>query len=74
MRRYTDILADCNYYLFLAVVALLPFPQIFLRYACVLWFVAWVLEGRWLKKSPFTIYQLPFFLFGLWYAWKLRSG
>ena len=74
MRRYTDILADCNYYLFLAVVALLPFPQIFLRYACVLWFVVWVLEGRWLKKLPFTIHHLPFLLFGFWYGWKLLSG
>lgn len=74
MKRYTDILGSIQFYLFLAVVALLPFPQIFLRYACVLWFVAWVLEGRWLKKSPITIYQLPFFLFGLWYAWKLLSG
>ena len=80
MRRYTDILADCNYYLFLAVVALLPFPQIFLRYACVLWFVAWVLEGRWLRKpnsqSPISNLQsaIPFLLFGAWYGWKLLSG
>ncbi len=80
MRRYTDILADCNYYLFLVVVALLPFPQIFLRYACVLWFVAWVLEGRWLRKtnfqSPISNFQsaIPFLLFGLWYGWKLLSG
>ena len=74
MKRYTDILGSIQFYLFLAVVALLPFPQIFLRYACVLWFVAWVLEGRWLKKSPFTIHHLPFLLFGLWYAWKLLSG
>ena len=80
MRRYTDILADCNYYLFLAVVALLPFPQIFLRYACVLWFVAWVLEGRWLRKtnfqSPISNFQsaIPFLLFGFLYGWKLLSG
>lgn len=80
MKRYTDILADCNYYLFLAVVALLPFPQIFLRYACVLWFAAWLLEGRWLRKtnfqSPISNFQsaIPFLLFGLWYGWKLLSG
>ena len=74
MTRYTDILGSIQFYLFLAVVALLPFPQIFLRYACVLWFVVWVLEGRWLKKLPITIYQLPFLLFGFWYGWKLLSG
>lgn len=80
MRRYTDILGSIQLYLFLAVVALLPFPQIFLRYACVLWFVAWVLEGRWLRKtnfqSPISNFQsaIPFLLFGFWYGWKLLSG
>ena len=85
MKRFTDIAAAGNYYLFMAVVALLPFPQIFLRYACVLWFLAWVLEGRWLpnQHSAFSIQQsafsiqhsaIPFLLFGLWYGWKLLSG
>ena len=78
MKRYTELLANCNYYLFLAVVALLPFPQIFLRYACVLWFAAWVLEGRWLSnlQSPISNLKsaLPFILFGLWYGFKLLSG
>lgn len=78
MKRYTDIVANGNYYLFLAVVALLPFPQIFLRYACVLWFAAWVLEGRWLSnlQSPISNLKsaLPFILFGLWYGIKILSG
>lgn len=80
MTRYTDILGSIQFYLFLAVVALLPFPQIFLRYACVLWFAAWLLEGRWLRKtnfqSPISNFQsaIPFLLFGLWYGWKLLSG
>ena len=65
-----------NYALFLAVVALLPFPQIFLRYACVAWVITWFLELRWFKKphSPFTIHHSPFLLFGLWFAWNLLSG
>lgn len=77
MKRYTDIAGSINYYLFLAVVALLPFPQIFLRYACVLWFVAWVFEGRWLQRPKAwkeNKTAIPFLLFGLWYGWKLLSG
>lgn len=77
MKRYTDIAGNINYYLFLAVVALLPFPQIFLRYACVLWFVAWVFEGRWLQRPKAwkeNKTAIPFILFGLWYGWKLLSG
>ena len=69
-----------NYALFLAVVFLLPFPQITLRYACVLWIVSWFCEARWLQisniKSQITNHKLtlPFLLFALWYAWHLLSG
>ena len=39
-----------NYGFFIAVVALLPFPQLPLRYACVAWIVTWFFELRWLGK------------------------
>lgn len=75
MNRYQDILGRINYGLFLTVVALLPFPQAALKYACVAWFITWALEFRWLQKpKPCTMYRVPFFLFGLWYAWKALSG
>ena len=77
MNRYQDIIGKANYWLFLTVVALLPFPQIALRYASVLWIVSWLLEGRWLKK-PLSLKEnkmaIPFLLFGLWYVWKIVSG
>ena len=76
MNRYQNILGHINYSLFLAIVALLPFPQIFLRYACVLWIITWALEGRWLNK-PKSLKKnkiaIPFILFGLWYAWRALS-
>ena len=77
MNRYQQIIGKINYGLFLAVVALLPFPQITLRYACVLWLISWVLEGRWLTKPQSlrtNTMAIPFILFGLWYAWKGISG
>ena len=76
MSRYQNIVGKINYGLFLTVVALLPFPQLPLRVACVLWIVAWALEGRWLSKpkplkdNPMAI---PFILFGIWYAWRALS-
>ena len=79
MNQYQDIIGRIHYCLGLAVVALLPFPQIFLRYACVLWVVSWFLEGRWLKRSNLksqianSKLWIPFVLFGLWYAWKAIS-
>ena len=77
MKTYRDILGRINYGLFLAVVFLLPYPQICLRYACVLWIVSWLLEGRWLSR-PRSLREnkmaITFLLFGLWYAWKALSG
>ena len=77
MNKYQQAIGRLNYFLFLSVVALLPAPQICLRYACVAWMFTWFLEGRWLsipsslKKNKMAI---PFILFGLWYGWKLLSG
>lgn len=80
MEKYRDIMGRINYGVFLAAVALLPFPQIALRYAIVIWGITWLLEGRWLGKPSFHIdrstssIQLPFLLFGVWLAWKALSG
>ncbi len=76
MNRYQDIIGRVNYYLFLAVAFLLPFPQLPIRYACVAWVAAWILEGRWLRRpTPLKDNKMviPFLLFGLWYVWQLLS-
>ena len=76
MNKYKDIIGRINYGLFLALVALLPFPQTLIRYACGLWLVSWLFEGRWLSK-PKSLKEnkmaIPFLLFGAWYAWKALS-
>lgn len=80
MNRYQDILGRINYGLFLAIVLLLPYPQICLRYAVVLWLVSWLLEGRWLSISNLKSqianwrYILPLLLFVLWFGFKVLSG
>lgn len=74
--RYQQIAGTLNYWLFLAVVFMLPFPQIILRYACVIWIISWFFEGRWLRK-PCSLREnrtiVPFLLFGFWYLWKIVS-
>jgi O-antigen ligase len=62
-----------NYGVFLGLIALLPFPQIIVRYACLVWFITWALEFRWLSKPDWR-FKISVVLFGLWYAWKLLSG
>ena len=74
--KYQSAMGQLNYALFLVVVALLPFPQIFLRYASVAWIFVWFLEGRWLSKPNWQDWRkmLPFLMFGGWYLWKIVSG
>ena len=76
LQKYQSVMGQFNYALFLVVVALLPFPQLFLRYTCVAWIFAWFLEGRWLSKPNWQDWRkmLPFFMFGGWYLWKIISG
>lgn len=78
MNKYRDIVSRINYGLFLVLAALLPFPQVYLRYALVVWFIFWLLEGRWLQKPDVRLsldhlHVVPFLLFGLWFVWKVVS-
>ncbi len=76
LQKYQSIMGQLNYTLFLVVVALLPFPQIFLRYACVIWIITWFLEGRFCVKPNMQDWRkmIPFLMFGAWYLWKIISG
>ena len=79
MDKYRDIIGRINYGLFLAMVFLLPFPQIALRYVGTAWVISWFLELRWLQISDLRSLltkktALPFLLFGAWFIWKLISG
>ena len=74
--KYQSSMGKINYALFLLIVALLPFPQIFLRYTCVAWIITWFIESRWFAKPNWQEWRkmLPFFLFGGWYLWNIISG
>lgn len=78
MNRYREITGKINYIMFIVGAALLPYPQIALRYAYTLWIATWLLEGRWLQKPPSLLNRdktaIPFLLFGLWFVWKVISG
>ena len=76
LQRYLSAVGQLNYTLFLLTVALLPFPQIFLRYASVAWFATWVLEGRFCSHPNQQDWRkaIPFLMFGGWYLWKIISG
>lgn len=76
LQKYRSVVGQLNYTLFLATVALLPFPQLFLRYASVAWFATWVFEGRFCSKPSQQDWRkaVPFLMFGAWYLWKIISG
>lgn len=74
--KYQSFIGKVNYLLFLVVVALLPFPQLFSRHAWILWIGCWILEGRFLSKPKLNEWRkmLPFLFFGAWFLWKAISG
>lgn len=76
MQKYQSAMGQVNYIFFLLIVALLPFPQLFLRYACVSWLITWLLEGRFLRiPTRQDLYKaIPFLMFGFWFLWKIISG
>lgn len=76
LHKYQSVMGQLNYTIFLVLVALLPFPQIFLRYTCTAWLLTWLLEGRFLRKPTLQDWQkaIPFLMFGAWYLWKIISG
>lgn len=76
MQKYQSVMGQVNYIFFLLIVALLPFPQLFLRYACVAWLITWLLEGRFLRiPTRQDLYKaIPFLMFGFWFLWKIISG
>ena len=69
-------MGQVNYACFLLIVALLPFPQVLLRYACVAWLITWLLEGRFLTPPTRQDWYkaIPFLMFGIWFLWKIISG
>lgn len=77
MNRYTQLIEEIQAKWFVLVVALLPFPQVFVRWAILIWFGLWILEGRWLHR-PVSLKQnriaIPVLMFGAWYVLKLVSG
>ena len=76
LHKYQSAMGQFNYAVFLVLVALLPFPQIFLRYTCTAWLFTWLLEGRFLRKPTRQDWYkaIPFLMFGAWYLWKIISG
>ena len=76
LHKYQSVMGQLNYTIFLVLVALLPFPQIFLRYTCTAWLLTWLLEGRFMRKPTRQDWQkaMPFLMFGAWYLWKIISG
>ena len=74
MHRYVEVMQKINYVLFILVVFLLPFPQIFLRYTVVAWGISWLLEGRWLRRPRPSSFLVPCLLFALWFVWEAVSA
>ncbi len=73
--KYTQIAGLTNYLLVLAVAFSASFPNRIFNAMWVLWFISWLLEGRFLKKSNFSFNKskIPVLLLLVFYAWEAIS-
>jgi len=53
IEKYQQFIGALNYFLFILLIAALPFPLEWFRPLWAIWLVSWVLEGRWLQKENF---------------------
>lgn len=77
MMKYIQQIQDIQSKWFLVVMAMLPFPQPFIKWAILIWFGLWLIEGRWLHRpKPLRDNRIliPLLCFGLWYGLKIVSG
>lgn len=75
MERYRQIVGTLNWFLFLVVAFTLSFSPAILRVVWTIWLISWFLELRFLDKKNFTFskYQIPAFIFLVYFIWQCVS-
>ena len=73
--KYQQIVGFLNYMLALSLAFSLSFPGKIMKIFCTLWFISWVLEGRYFNKRNFKTdrSQIPVFLLAGFVIWQLIS-
>lgn len=75
MERYRQIVGKLNWILFLVVAFTMSFSPAILRVVWTIWLISWFLELRFLDKKNFTFskYQIPAFIFLVYFIWQCVS-
>ena len=70
--KYRNIIGEINYMLFLAFIAVLPYPHSISRPIWVAWLITWLLEFRFTQKPKLASFKdlkpiIPFIGFACWF-------
>lgn len=78
MQNYRQIIGTLNFWIFLCLVASLPFTHAIIRPLWVIWLVSWALELRWIGKpqpiKPRLRQLAPVFALAVWVGWEVCSA
>lgn len=77
MHNYRQIIGTLNFWIFLCLVASLPFTHAVIRPLWVIWLISWALELRWICKpqpiGPRLRQLVPVMAVALWVGWEVCS-
>lgn len=78
LQKYQQIIGTLNFWLFICLIAVLPYSHGLIRPLWVAWLIGWALELRWLNRPDFSkerrLQQLPLFGILVWFVWEFASG
>lgn len=77
MQQYRQIIGTINFWIFLCLIAVLPYTHALIRPLWVAWLVSWAAELRWIQKPQITkeswLPLLPILAIAGWIGWEVCS-
>ena len=76
MEKYKKIVSKINFGAFLMLLASLPYPLPFIQFCWYVWIVTWLLEFRYIARTPLKRHSGMVYLSGgilLWMIWNILS-
>lgn len=76
METYKSIISKTNFFAFLALLAVLPYPRPLIHFCWLLWSITWLMEGRFLQRKNLCTQRGILYLsigVGIWLLWNIVS-
>lgn len=78
MQQYRQLIGTLNFWIFLCLIAVLPYTHALIRPLWVIWLISWALELRWIEKPCLSRSQrislIPVLGIAVWIGWEVCSA